>query len=396
MTCPGSYGTHPLEVRSVHRKYQERAEAKPDTFVRYEFRAHLLDEARQAVADFVRAPVETCVLVPNASTGIDTVLRNMVFQPSDAVICFSTIYPAFMNTLEYLTERNDFRIYKIEQVLPLSDDKICNDFERMLETILKDGKKARLAIFDTITSLPAVRMPFKRLTQICRTHGVLSCIDGAHGVGQLRINLTDLDPDFFVSNCHKWLFTPRGCAILYVPLRNQHLIRSTIPTGFNFLKKDQAVQTNDFVANFAAVATSDDTPYLCIPAALEWRKRITYGDKTGEEAIMRYNKDLARRGGRLVAEMLGTEVMDNDELTLGDCAMTNVRVPVSTEGRLIRDLADRINKTMNLKYNIAVNAFAYEGKFWVRLSAQVYLEMKHFEAAGLALKEIFAGHVVEL
>ncbi|KAI4738353.1 PLP-dependent transferase [Aureobasidium sp. EXF-12298] len=388
----GSYGTYPLEIRSVHREYQERAEARPDTFVRYEFRTHLLSEARQAIADYVHAPVETCVLVPNASTGIDTVLRNIIFDPSDAVICFPTIYPAFMNTLEYLTERNEFSIYRIEHILPLSDDEICSDFESMLETILKDGKKAKLSIFDTITSLPAVRMPFKRLTEICRAHGILSCIDGAHAVGQLPLNLVELDPDFFVSNCHKWLFTPRGCAVLYVPVRNQHLIRSTLPTGFNFLKKDQATQTNKFVANFAAVATSDDTPYLCIPAALEWRKRITWGDKTGEEAIIGYNNDLARRGGRLVAEILGTEVLENEELTLGDCAMTNVRLPFNPEGRLIRDLADRINKTMNLK-NIAVNAYAYEGKFWVRLSAQVYLEMEHFEVAGLALKKIFSRHI---
>jgi selenocysteine lyase/cysteine desulfurase len=317
----------------------------------------------------------------------------MVFSENDAVICFSTIYPAFMNTLDYLTERDEFSIYKIEHILPLSDDKICDDFGRMLDTISQAGKKARLAMFDTITSLPAVRMPFERLTEICKARGVLSCIDGAHGVGQLPINFTKLDPDFFVSNCHKWLFTPRGCAVLYVPVRNQHIIRSTIPTGFNFLNKGPAAESNNFVANFAAVATSDDTPYLCIPAALEWRKRITWGNKTGEEAIISYNKDLARRGGRLVANMLGTEVMDNEESTLGDCAMTNVRLPVNTEGPLIRDLAERINKSLNLGQKIAVNAYKYEGKFWVRLSAQVYLEMKHFEAAGFALKRMFARQV---
>ena len=317
----------------------------------------------------------------------------MVFEPNDAVICFSTIYPAFMNTLEYLKERNEVSIYKIEHILPLSDDEICSNFERMLETIGQEERKARLAIFDTITSLPAVRMPFERLTEICRNHGVLSCIDGAHGVGQLPIDLAKLDPDFFVSNCHKWLHTPRGCAVLYVPVRNQHVIRSTIPTGFNFLRREQAAQTNNFVANFAAVATNDDTPYLCIHAALKWRNRITWGDKTGEEAIISYNKNLARRGGQLVAEMLGTEVMENEERTLGDCAMTNVRLPVNTQGKLIRDLADRINKTMNLKYNIAVNAYAYEGKFWVRLSAQVYLNMKDFEAAGIALRKIFSRHI---
>jgi len=137
------------------------------------------------------------------------------------------------------------------------------------------------------------------------------------------------------------------------------------------------------------VATSDDTPYLCIRAALEWRKRITWGDKSGEEAIIQYNNNLAREGGKLVARMLGTEVMENAERTLGDCAMTNVRLPVNTGGRLIRDLEHRINRTLDLK-NIAVNAYAYEGRFWVRLSAQVYLEMKHFETAGLAFQKMFA------
>ncbi|KAG9665233.1 PLP-dependent transferase, partial [Aureobasidium melanogenum] len=390
----GSYGTHPIEVRSVHRKYQERAEARPDTFVRYELRTHLLDEARQAIADYVYAPPETCVLVPNASTGIDTVLRNMVLEPQDAVICFSTIYPAFMNTLEYLAERNEFSIYKIEHDLPLANDKVCHDFAKMLEKIAGDGKRAKLAIFDIITSLPAVRMPFERLTGICRTHGVLSCIDGAHGVGQLHLDLSQLDPDFFVSNCHKWLFTPRGCAVLYVPVRNQHLIRSTLPTGFNFLKREQVANTNNFVANFAAVATSDDTPYLCISAALKWRKSIIFGEKTGEEAIVSYNKELARKGGQLVADMLGTEVLGNGDLTLGDCAMTNVRLPVSPE-KCSEKLADLLNMVMNRKHNIAVNIYYYKKGLWVRLSAQIYLELLHFEAAGRALREILTTYAVD-
>lgn len=393
-TDTGSYGTHPLEVRSVHRKYQDRAEARPDTFVRYELRTHLLDEARQTIAHYVHASLETCVLVPNASTGIDTVLRNLTFEPQDAVICFSTIYTAFMNTLDYLAERNDFSIYKIEHDLSLSVDEICNEFERMLEKISKDGKKAKLAIFDTIISLPAVRMPFERLTEICRSHGVLSCIDGAHGVGQLHLNLSQLDPDFFVSNCHKWLFAPRACAVLYVPIRNQHLIRSTLPTGFNFVNKEKAARSNNFVGNFAAVATSDDTPYLCISATLEWRKRITFGNKTGEEAIISYNKELARKGGQLVADILGTEVLDNRELTLGDCAMTNVRLPVSSE-KCSKIVADCLNRTINLRYNVAVNVYYYAQALWVQLSAQIYLELQHFEAAGRVLREALMTYAVD-
>lgn len=391
MELKGSYGTYPIEIRSALRRYQERTEARPDTFIRYEYRTNLLDKSRRAVADYLQAPLETCVLVPNATTGIDTVLRNLVYRPGDVIICFATVYDAFANTLQHLSETTSVKVRKVEYTLPVSDRIICDAFEAMIGAISAEGNTARVALFDTISSLPGARMPFEKLTRLCHRHNVLSCIDGAHGIGQIPLRLRDLDPDFFVTNCHKWLHVPRGCAVLYVPIRNQHYIRATMPTGFAFLPESQKSGTNNFVANFAAIATTDDTPYLCIPAALEWRKSLAWNDLAGEEAIIRYNMDLARRGGRLVAVVLGTEVLENTEGTLGECAMTNVRLP------LTEDILDRpdigqitgwIGKVMNLEHDIAVNVFFYAGACWVRLSAQVYLELKHFEAAAAKLQVV--------
>ena len=34
-------------------------------------------------------------------------------------------------------------------------------------------------------------------------------IDAAHALGQLDVNLAQLDADYYVSNCHKWLAGPR-------------------------------------------------------------------------------------------------------------------------------------------------------------------------------------------
>ena len=279
------------------------------------------------MAKYLNAPVETVVLVSNATTGLNTVLHNLVYQPGDVVIYFATIYGACEKTVEFMTETRPVESYKIDYTYPVSDEFLITSFKDAISTIKAQGKNARLAIFDTIVSLPGVRMPFERLTALCKENGIMSCIDGAHGVGHIPLDLTALDPDFFFSNAHKWLYVPRGCAVFYVPERNQHLIRSTLPTSHGFIptpKEGQVINNplpptgkSAYLTNFEFVGTLDNTPYACIPAALQWRKKVTYRGKHGEEAISSYCLSLAREAGRTVSSILGTEVMENAEGTLG-------------------------------------------------------------------------------
>jgi selenocysteine lyase/cysteine desulfurase len=47
-------------------------------------------------------------------------------------------------------------------------------------------------------------MPWETLVQACKEMNILSLIDGAHGIGHIDLShLGEVDPDFFVSNCHK-------------------------------------------------------------------------------------------------------------------------------------------------------------------------------------------------
>lgn len=221
---PGSFGTYPSPIRTRMHAFQDRAEAYPDCFIRYEY-PRLLDASRQAMATLLKVPVETVVFLPNATTGINTVLRSLRFEKGDRIVYFSTIYGSCEKTIDYISETTPAEGVKVEYTYPVSDGELVRRFEEVLATERKAGNTVRVALFDTVSSLPGVRMPFERLTEVCGREGVLSLIDGAHGVGHLPLDLGKLQPDFFVSNCHKYVslsLTPAYLATSGVVMASLH------------------------------------------------------------------------------------------------------------------------------------------------------------------------------
>ncbi|EXJ63916.1 hypothetical protein A1O7_00251 [Cladophialophora yegresii CBS 114405] len=367
----GSFGSYSLPVRNALRGYQKLAEAAPDKFLRYQY-VDLLDKSRERIARLLNVPPDECVFVQNATSGVNTVLRNLQYKEKDCIIYFDTIYGAIEKTLASIVETNpQLQLRKVGHgqdfaySLPCTHSEILNALSQTISRVLYDGLNPKVCVFETIVSLPGVRFPFERITKMCKEYGILSLIDGAHGVGQIPLNLSQLDADFFVSNCHKWLYTPRGCAVFHVPKRNQHLIRTTFPTSHGFVPQSSSsirnplppTEKSAFVNLFQFVATADNAPYYCVPAALNFRQNLC----GGEEAIYNYIRDIAQRGADLLAMLLGTEVMDDMDAGYGlrtmgsyeasdkreggrigwagglrDCAMANILLPITIVGAYSR------------------------------------------------------------
>ncbi|KAL1963531.1 hypothetical protein VTN77DRAFT_8112 [Rasamsonia byssochlamydoides] len=391
----GSFGAFPKPVLDVLRSYQRQVEANPDSFLRYEVPG-LLDQSRQLLAKLLHVPdVDELVIVPNATTGVNTVLRNLSYAPGDKIVYLSTAYGACEKTIDHITETTPAEAVRIEVAYPMSDDELVTRFSRTLA----EHAPVKVAMFDTVSSLPGVRIPFERLVEACRAAGVLSLIDGAHGVGCIPLDLGKLDADFFVSNCHKWLYVPRGCAVLHVPKRNQDLIRSSFPTSHGYVPvvRPGKVQINNplppsaksrFVQMFEFVGTMDYAPYLCVPAALKFRQDVC----GGEEAIINYCSHIAQEGAKRVATILGTEVMAIDQ----PCPLVNVRLPIEPPRDLTTAEAQQrisavnafVGKMTVREYKTFVPTIFHNGCWWARLSGQIYLTLDDFERVGRILRDI--------
>ncbi|KAK9793523.1 putative Pyridoxal phosphate-dependent transferase [Seiridium cardinale] len=411
----GSFGASPREIQSRLHHYQDLAEARPDPFIRYDL-PKLLDECRAAVAQLLSAPVDAVVFVTNATVGVNTVLRNLRWNDDnkDEILYFNSIYGACGKTIDYIVESNNGRVSsrEISLAYPCEDEDIVGAFKSAVQRSKLAGKRAKICVYDTVSSLPGVRFPFEDVTKACKELGVLSLIDGAQGIGQIKIDLGTLDPDFFVTNCHKWLHVPRSCAVFYVPLKNQGLIPSTLPTSHGYVPKSSTrfnplppseERKSAFVANFEYVGTMDTSAYLCVKDAIRWRKEKL----GGEDRIMEYMQRLAEEGGRKAAEVLGTKIMDNHKGTLTKCAMVNVGLPmwvrpaVETQEPFTHppndivlssdealDVGQWMLRLLIHDYKTFVALFIHENRVWARLSAQVYLDIHDFEWAGRTLLEV--------
>ena len=392
------------------------------------------------MATLVNAPLETITFVQNATTGVNVVLRNLEYESGDVILTCENIYGACDKTVQYLCQTTSVESVHYTPTLPLTEDDLVAGFEAKIREIASESsgkRRVKVALFDAISSMPAARWPWERLVQVCKANGVLSCIDGAHGIGAIDLDLTKSDPDFFVSNCHKWvgsysllssrypylmddivlaprwLFVPKSCAIFYVPVRNQHMMRSTLPTSFGLvsplntadssIRAGTPVGDSHYINNFSYYGTLDNSSLYCIPEAIRFRQEVC----GGEQAIREYSRRLAWDGAKVIADMLKTRVLS---LPSTDSPMANLLLPLDfdDEGKLMVDskststtfgqTIDWLGRTMAKRYNTFMAIMAYQGSLWIRTSGQVYLELDDFVEAGRILKtlceEIGSGAIV--
>jgi hercynylcysteine S-oxide lyase len=199
----GSYGAFPKVVRAKQRELQDKTEGRSDPFIRFTV-PKILRESRAAVAPLLGASMKEVVFIPNATTGINTVLRNLEYKAGDVILYLSTAYRACEKTILHVCETTAAESVKIDVSFPIEDEDFISLFDETVRQLHGQGKKVRIAMFDTVATFPGVRLPWQRLTATCRGLNVLSLVDGAHGIGHIDLTkVHEVDPDFFISNCYK-------------------------------------------------------------------------------------------------------------------------------------------------------------------------------------------------
>lgn len=348
----GSFGATPRVVLAAQQDWRRRMEAQPTRFMHADLPAGLAHAAAR-LATFLGAEAKDLAFLDNATAGCNAVLRSLRLRPDDEVLVLSHGYGAVRNTVHYVTERAGARMTEATLPFPNPD---AGAITTAIAAALTD--RTRLAVIDHITSGGALVLPLPAIITACHAAGVPVLVDGAHGPGQVDIDLTALNADWYVGNCHKFLCAPKGAAFLWAaPHRQADLHPLVISHGYG----------QGFRAEFDWTGTRDWSASLAVPAALDFHHRL------GGGRLRQRNTDLAAAGARVLANRLGTEPGASPPFA---AAMAVIRLP--TQAPATPDWAQRLRgKLLDSRTDAPIHAL--DGALWLRISAFAYNELEEYE-----------------
>lgn len=321
----GAFGSCPLPVLSVQDEWRTRMERHPVQFHDIELEGHLA-RARERLGEFLRAQASDLAFVPNATTGVNTVLASLEFAPGDEILTTDHEYNACLNAARRVAAKHGATVVVAQLPFPAtSPDEMAG---ALLERVTP---RTRLVLVSHVTSPTGVRLPVERLVPELAGRGIDTLVDGAHAPGMLPLDLDALGAAYYTGNCHKWLCAPKGAGFLQVRRDRQALIHPLVTShGANSPRADESL----FRLEFDWTGTSDPTAYLSIPAALDFIGGLLPG---GWPDLMRHNHELVVAGRLTVLEVIGGEPLA-PETMLG--SMAAIELPEDLRPTAIPPAAD--------------------------------------------------------
>mmetsp|Transcript_40342 Transcript_40342/g.111120 ORF Transcript_40342/g.111120 Transcript_40342/m.111120 type:complete len:348 (+) Transcript_40342:469-1512(+) len=337
---------------------------------------HLVDVSRN-LADILGCPAKDLLPMPNATTGMNTVLRSWQrrFCPraGQRIVCLSVAYGSTKKLLKEISAECGLIVDEVPVEFPVSDEDAVLD--ALAQTLSKD---TALVVLDHVPSNAPIVLPLDRAVDTCRdvVPDALVVVDAAHSLAGSTLELRPAVADALVTNCHKWFCGPKGTAVLYVDPQHQEWVKPlVISHGFG----------SDFVSGFYWSGLTDFSSWLALDAAL------AFWESVGFSQARLYAHSLVRDAAEELAEAWGTRLGADPDL-FGP--MSLVELPLLPAFGMQEPLQyEHAEMWQNALFHrkIEVPVKALSGRLYVRISAHIYNEMEDYAVLRDVVLRLAAG-----
>ncbi|KAH3756070.1 aminotransferase family protein [Pelomyxa schiedti] len=369
----GSFGAVPLKILDKLHSFEQLAEQRVEIWFNFieGYHGYLL-QSRAAIAIYVSANESDIVMVENGSGGMNSVLRSQIFSPGDRILVLDSAYPMVKKILDYLTEVEGIEVLVVPPfTYPLnSTTQIVDAVRSFIEANI--ASPIKFAIFSHVEAAPSTVLPVTELVAMAHSYGITVAVDGSQAMGNIDINITAIDPDYYVATAYKWFFAPKGTGFLYA--------RNSLQTKSNPMPPIISEYVNAFPDRFSYTGTRDYCPFSTMVDVFTWRDYVG-----GDKAIKDYNINLAWAAAEFLSSTWGTVISGPPEVA---SAMADVKFPEDDW-----ELANWVHDTLLSRYNKVMYIYQLpDGTIWTRISASIYLELSDFETLSYQVNNLIAEY----
>jgi isopenicillin-N epimerase len=360
----GSFGATPRAVFEAYQNWQLQLERQPVLFLARELPT-LLHKSRAILGQYLNADTNDLVYIPNATHGVNIVAHSLQFKPGDEILTTDHEYGACDYTWDFICKKTAAKY--IHQHIPLPAQSKEEIIEQFWQGVTP---RTKVIYMSQITSSTALRLPVKEICKRASQAGILTIIDAAHSLGQIPLDLQDLDADIVFGNAHKWLMNAKGSAFLYVRRTLQPHIEPLI-VSWGYQATPGIATGSRFVDYLQWTGTKDPTAYLTIPHAIQFMKDHNW-DNVRHQCYLLLHQAIKRICD--LTQLPPAYPLDSDFYS----QMGIAPLPPSNNVNLKSRLYD--------EYKIEIPLTEWRGRQFVRISVQGYNTQEDIDALVRALE----------
>lgn len=260
------------------------------------------EAARERVCSFIHAASTKEVLFTRGTTtGLNWVARyaESVLQRGDEVLISVMEHHSNIIPWQEACKKTGARLiyaYLKDGMLDLAD------FRSKLT------EKTRFVALAHVSNVLGVVNPIKEIAELVHQANALLVVDGAQSVPHMKIDVQDLDVDFFAFSGHKML-GPTGIGVLY---GKEELLEQMSPVEFGGEMIDFVYEQE---ATWKELPWKFETGTPNIAGAIGLAVAIDYLDKIGMETVHQYEQELIAYVFPKLQAVEGLTIYGSEDLT---------------------------------------------------------------------------------
>ena len=182
---------------------------------------------------------------------------------------------------------------------------VNSDGEITIESIEKKiTKKTKLIAFTHLSNVTGAILPVKEITELAHSKGIPVLIDGCQGAPHLKLDMQDLDCDFYAISCHK-MYGPTGLGILYA---KKKWLEELPPYQGGGGMIDQ-VKKNDI--SYGDLPNKYEAGTMATAQVIAFDESIKFLNKIGIENIIKHEKELIDYGQEVLRKNNSVKLVGN-------------------------------------------------------------------------------------